>query len=124
TSTLYYIPSFLTFNREQFAVLRGRRAYYTGLKRQRATRAELRRNIHRLEKGLLMRPRRDVFAKDYISETVEFYQKAIADLQAHSNVDESELAWAHNVLQEYFKAITGVDKVVDQARTVFEQVSF
>lgn len=124
TSTLYYIPSFLTFSREQYAVLRGRRSYYTGLGKQRATRAELRRNIHRLEKALLMRPRRDTFAKDYIGETVEFYQKAIADHETNADVDESELVWAQNVLSEYFRAISVNDKVIDRAREQFAQVSY
>ena len=122
TSTLYYIPSFLTFNREQYAVLRGRRAYYTNLKKVRDSRAELRRNVHRLEKALLMRPRRDVFAKDYIGETVEFYLRAVNEVS--KSVDESELVWAHNVLSEYFKAITVSDKVVEKARVEFERTTF
>lgn len=122
TSTLYYIPSFLTFNREQYAVLRGRRAYYTNLKKVRDSRAELRRNIHRLEKALLMRPRREVFAKDYIGETVEFYDRAVSEVK--DSVDKTELAWAHNVLSEYFKSISAQDKAVDKARALFETLTY
>lgn len=122
TSTLYYIPSFLTFSREQFAVLRGRRAYYSSLGTARKTHAELRRNVHRLEKGLLMQPRRPIFAKDYIAETVEFYQSAVSG--NIEGVDNSELAWAHNVLSEYFKTVEVGDKTVDGARIAFEQISF
>ena len=77
TATLYAIPGLLTFNREQYAVLRGRREYYRNLKKARITHVELRRNIHRLEKGMSMRPRRPVFARDYIGETLDFYVHAI-----------------------------------------------
>ncbi len=125
TSTVYYFFSFLTFNREQFAVLRGRRAYYRNLGTRRSTRAELRRNIHRLEKGLLMQPRRPVFARDYISETVEFYVAAVADFQTDSTgVDETELQWAQNVLSEYFSVVESGDKKVDAARVMFESTSY
>ena len=72
---LWYFVSFITFNREQAAVLRGRRDYYRNKHRDRVTHVELRRNVHRLEKGLIMRPRRDVFARDYITETIEFYEE-------------------------------------------------
>lgn len=120
TSTLYYVLSFLTFNREQFAVLRGRRAYYQNLNKKRGTRAELRRNTHRLEKGLLMRPSRPIFAKDYITETVEFYQAAINDAPDNGVVDESELMWAQDVLTKYFETVAQGDTVVDKARRQFE----
>ncbi len=76
-ATLYALPGFVTFNREQWAVLSGRRTYYANLKRSRTSHVELRRNVHRLEKGILMRPRRDAFARDYIVETVEFYRAAL-----------------------------------------------
>src|SRR5690606_18478624 len=51
-ATLYSFPGFATFNREQYAVLAGRRAYYAHLNQARPTHVELRRNIHRLEKGI------------------------------------------------------------------------
>jgi len=69
-----------------------------------------------------MRPRRDVFAKDYIGETVEFYKAATDDLAGR--IDDSEIIWAQNVLSAYFTAITLQDKVVDKARTVFEETLF
>lgn len=102
-STLYNLIFFLPFNREQYAVLRGRREYYRNLNRERITHTELRRNIHRLEKGILMQPRRDTFAKDYILETIEFYERAVSQYASMpGSLDEGELEWAHNVLNEYF----------------------
>lgn len=122
TSTTYYVLSFLTFNREQFAVLRGRRAYYQNLNKKRGTRAELRRNIHRLEKGLLMRPSRPIFAKDYIAETVEFYQASIKDAPDNGVVDESELMWAQDVLTRYFQTVVEGDDLVEKARAKFSAI--
>lgn len=123
TSTLYYIPSFLTFNREQFAVLRGRRAYYRNLGKVRKSYVELRRNIHRLEKGLLMQPRRPVFALDYIDETVEFYEQAVKGFK-EKDIDTSELAWAHNVLEEYFSVVASDNKIINTAKQRFEALSY
>ena len=61
------------FRREQTAVLAGRLQYQHHLRHAKKSSALLRRNIHRLEKGLIMRPRRAVFAEDYILETVRSY---------------------------------------------------
>ena len=38
----------------------------------------LRRNVHRLEKGLLMRPRRPVFGLKYIEELVNAYERLVS----------------------------------------------
>ncbi|WP_119696981.1 nitroreductase family protein [Microbacterium halotolerans] len=117
---LVYFVSFITFNREQAAVLRGRRNYYRNKNRERITHVELRRNIHRLEKGLIMRPRRDVFARDYITETIEFYEQAAEQCRrAPGTMDQSEMDWAHDVLTEYFRVSASGDDVVDAARARF-----
>lgn len=116
----YFAIGFLTFNREQSAVLRGRRNYYRNKNRDRTTHVELRRNIHRLEKGITMMPRRDIFARDYITETVEFYSRAVQQCQSSpGTMDSSEMDWAHNVLEEYFRVSTGSHPTVDAARTRF-----
>ncbi|MFT4122946.1 MAG: nitroreductase family protein [Microbacteriaceae bacterium] len=60
----------------------------------------LRRNVHMLEKGLIMKPRRETFAERYIEETVAlFFTVSRAGVLA---VDE--MTWAHHVLDEYFDA--------------------
>lgn len=121
-ATLYSIPGLLTFNREQFAVLRGRRNYYRNLKKNRLTHVELRRNTHRLEKGMVMRPRRPIFAKDYIGETVDFYEQAIKQCRDdRGSMDQSELEWAHDVLSQYFSIVKTGDKIVDEARNRYEK---
>lgn len=121
----FYFVSFITFNREQSAVLRGRRNYYRNKHRDRATHVELRRNVHRIEKGLIMRPRRDVFARDYVTETIEFYEEAVRQCTAApGTMDQSEMECAHDVLTEYFRVSTGKDQTVDAARARFQAAAY
>ncbi len=121
----FYFVSFITFNREQAAVLRGRRNYYRNKRRDRLTHVELRRNIHRLEKGLIMRPRRDVFARDYITETIEFYEEAVRQCRlSPGTMDQGEMDWSHDVLTEYFRVATGEDATVQAARARFEAAAY
>ncbi len=118
-ATIYATFGFFTFNREQFATLAGRRAYYRNLTKDRTSHVELRRNIHRLEKALLMQPRRDVFARDYIGETVEFYEHALTRSETVVNLDKGEMQWATDVLTAYFEAVAGDDPGVARARERF-----
>ncbi|MFW2512560.1 nitroreductase family protein [Demequina sp. SO4-13] len=121
-ATLYSLPGFITHNREQFAVLSGRRAYYRNLGRHRSNHVELRRNVHRLEKGILMQPRRAVFARDYIEETVEFYALAMERPTSTSNIDAGEMQWAHDVLAEYFSIVTDDDPGIARSRQRFDSL--
>lgn len=100
------------FGRERLAVWTGRAAYASG----HAGRDSiwLRRNVHRLEKGLIMRPRRGLFAEEYIGETVECYARCCSG----GHADASEAAWARDVLDAYFLVVEP-SEVVDTARTRF-----
>jgi nitroreductase len=119
TATIYSWLGFFTHNREQYAVLSGRRAYYRNLGKPRRTHVELRRNIHRLEKGLLMQPSRDAFARDYIGETVEFYTHALSRPDTLTGVDTGEIQWAHDVLAHFFEVTSKSDPVIARARTAY-----
>jgi nitroreductase len=121
-ATVYSLITFPTFNREQYATLRGRRDYYRNLTRKRKSHVELRRNIHRLEKGIIMQPRRPIFARDYIDETIGFYEQLISQYEADKNsVDQSELEWSHDVLKEYFSLSAADDRIVNSARKRYER---
>lgn len=121
-ATEYSILGFMTFNREQYAVLKGRSNYYSNLAKNRNTYVELRRNIHRLEKGMIMQPRRPVFAKDYIGETLDFYTHAVSQLEAgNRSMDESEMEWAYSVLTKYFSIVDSSDTKVANALKQFEE---
>lgn len=125
TSIVYYWPGFFNFSREQHSVLVGRKNYYKNLDKRRKTRSELRRNTHRIEKGLSMRPRRPIFAKDFIGETVEFFEKATRDYKKERKmVDSSELDWAYDVLNEYFDAVDKSDDKVNKLREKFSSLDY
>ncbi|MFG0263176.1 MAG: nitroreductase family protein [Novipirellula sp. JB048] len=94
---VYYAFFNASFAQEQIAVLAGACAYGDSLKTAEGSMALLRRNIHRIEKGLLMRPRRVPFALDYIDETVDAFFLA----KQTPNFDPLELRWAFDVLREY-----------------------
>jgi len=117
----YSLVLFPTFNREQFAVLRGRRDYYRNMARRRRSHTELRRNIHRLEKGISMQPRRPVFALDYLDETIEFYERAAADIAdgASGAIDHDEMTWAYSVLADYFSIVDANNPVLVAAQARF-----
>ena len=115
-ASLYYVVVSRKFGREHKAVLSGRNRYYASLRDPADTSFLLRRNTHRLEKGLIMRPRRDVFALDYIEETVNQY----AVCKESSAVTETELQWVHDVLSYYF-ACVGSSPAIDKARALFQQ---
>jgi nitroreductase len=114
---LYYFLFDRSFDREHLAVLRGRRAYLDSLGEMKHSSALLRRNIHRIEKGLIMRPRRQIFAEGFVQETVDCYLRA----ESTPGFSESELRWATHVLEEYFDVV-GHSQVIDSARGQFQQL--
>lgn len=132
TSQLYYTFFSRAFAREQRAVLYGRMKYNENLECQDTADelALLRRNTHRLEKGLLMRPRRDVFAVDYIGETVHVYtqrMEAIRDNNGRAGgavlePDAKELAWTRDVLTSYFQAVDTEHPTLQSAYRQFARV--
>ena len=119
-ASAYYSLLSQQFQREERAVLHGIAKYHAELQEDDANIFLMRRNVHRLEKGLLMRPRRPVFAKDYILETVNVYRKIVAEPVRSEESSAESLHWAYDVLGEYF-SVVAADPVLDQAREVFEK---
>ena len=108
---LYYGLFHGAFSREFTSFAAGRLAYKRNLSAPSGSMTVLRRNVHRIEKGLLMRPRRVPFATGYIGETVEAFQKA-----ADGCIDPEEWRWARDVLEAYFEAHREVAEVESQRR--------
>ncbi|MEX2287510.1 MAG: nitroreductase family protein [Planctomycetaceae bacterium] len=84
-------------------------------------RYSLRRSVHRIEKGLIMQPRRPVFAADYIQCTVEQYGRLIDE---HSQLDSARdplIDWAGDVLSAYFLEVEA-SPAIDQARAMFQKI--
>lgn len=113
-ASLYFTLFSRRFYGEHHAVLKGRLKYHENLQAGGQSSPLLRRNIHRLEKGLVMRPRRPVFAESFIMETVNAFRKA----EASSGFSAGELQWAADVLEEYFSVVTDT-AIVEQARMAF-----
>ena len=76
-SSLYYLFFSRMFDREHKAFLQSKIAYRKYFLNAGVSSPILRRNIHRLEKGLIMRPRKDLFGEKYIIETVDIYNHAV-----------------------------------------------
>lgn len=60
-----------------------------------------RRNIHRIEKGLIMRPRRESFGLGYINTVLDDYKYVV------KKVNNEEIKWATSVLDEFFRVCSG-----------------
>ncbi len=106
-SSLYYLLFSRQFDREHQAVLKGRLKYKLSEKKPGHSSILLRRNIHRLEKGLIMRPQRALFAANYIEETIICFETCCNI----SSFEKDELQWARDVLYKYFNTIEMTDKI-------------
>lgn len=116
-SSFYYAFFSSAMDREHHGVIYGKLQYQKSLTALKEPEYLLRRNIHRLEKGLIMRPRRDIFAIDYIEETVNAYRDLAGNQNSQAET-QSELKWAHDVLGEYFSVVT-THPTIDRAKTIF-----
>lgn len=115
---VYYLVVSHAFDREMRAVAAGRARYYQEMATQGGNQAVLRRNVHRLEKGLIMRPFRAPFARDYILETAQ----AFASLVGGQGTGEADdVRWAADVLRSYFKAMGEQGGDIQEARVIYER---
>lgn len=120
-SSLYYYLFNVAFNREQRSVIAGRTAFDACKNSAGPTNSLLRRNVHRLEKGLIMRPRRDVFGLDYIGETMLKYNIQARRFDAGGQLPDPEFQWFRDVLMEYF-AVTASHPGIDRHRKQFAEI--
>jgi nitroreductase len=119
-ASLYYATVSPEFWREHVAVIRGRQRYRRSSMLASSQFFRLRRNVHRLEKGLIMRPRRPTFALDYIGETVDCYARLVElSRTAPEAIDADELRWARDVLAAYFEAVAPT-RAITQVRARFD----
>src|SRR5690606_14396065 len=73
-AAIYYAFFNSSFHREHQAVIAGKIKHTKESRETKNNYFLLTRNTHRIEKGLLMVPRRPVFAKDYIGETIDSFE--------------------------------------------------
>jgi nitroreductase len=100
---------------ETYAVLRGNQKNRTDRFVGHGNVYVLRRNIHRLEKGIIMRRRRSTFALDYIEPTVQLFVRACND----DSFDRDTVLWARDVLGRYFDLVATDNATIERARSSF-----
>lgn len=119
---LYYFVFSKEFSREHQKVLNGKYMHLQALKSNAPNVFHLRRQIHRLEKGLIMKDRRSVFAADYILDTVHNYERVYISMnEQRLEMDEGLLIWGASVLKYYFSQV-GHHENVQRARALFEAI--
>lgn len=119
-TSLYYTFSG-DFKREQRSVLIGKLKHLYDIKNKTSNQFLLRRNIHRLEKGLLMKPMRKIFAINYLEETVTCYRALLNDYYTDHSISKSELKWAYDVLSEYFE-VTDSHELINRMQNMFTKL--
>lgn len=119
---MYYALFDSSFRREQQSVLSGLVKY--DQKSDFSKKILLRRNIHRIEKGLTTDNIKDTFAETYIEETVLAFENEV-----ESSKDLPSLKWANDVLNQYFLAVEKTPRIlaalnryksVDKSKLEFE----
>ncbi|QNL51596.1 nitroreductase family protein [Olivibacter sp. SDN3] len=116
---IYYCFLDPSFKREFYAALKGKLKHLSDIEHKQANYYLLTRNIHRIEKGLLMKTRKPVFAKDYIQETIESFELIYKEAENNAN---QQVKWFHDVLENYFSACAP-DPHIDIFRTRFNSIT-
>ncbi len=115
---LYYTFLDSSFSREFTSVLAGKIKYENESKNLRKNKTLLIRNIHRIEKGILMRPRKEIFANDYITETIDQYENIFK-----TDPDATEqVIWFSDVLKEYFNVVSKENQTINEQRIRFQKI--
>lgn len=109
------------FDREIFAFTKAVNRYNSNIYGVFSSNVVIRRNIHRLEKGLIMENRRSIFALDYIEETVESYS-FVLERSKEVDVEMGEIHWAHDVLSEYFSVVDDTHPLIRRLKDKFESL--
>ena len=112
-SSFFYCFISRKFRREHSAVLNAICNFQNG--EMGAVLGNLRRDLHRIEKGLHTRPRKPVFALDYILPTVRSL-----DQVRSAGCSEETVLWAEDVLSDYFDVVEREGCIVD-AYALFTQ---
>lgn len=119
-SGLHYTLFSREFDREHRAVLAARGRHIRDVFAGRGNLYMLRRNVHRLEKGLIMKPPRPIFGLDKIGETVTAYRACLGQLGRGDENLRTSLEWSKDILTAYFDRVAD-HPVVAEARARFER---
>lgn len=117
---VYFFIFSKAFRQEIKMLVAAKNDYLNKNKRHEINEFLLRRNIHRIEKGILMESKKDVFAIDYIKETVTLFYEYLQDEQ-YNNCSLSN--WAFQVLKEYFRTVKHTKEIIS-AKEIYEKCKF
>ncbi len=120
-SGLHYAFFSREFDREHRAVLAARGKHIVEARVGGGNQYRLRRNIHRLEKGLIMVPPRPVFGLAMIDETVDVYDRCCQSYAEGQDIDLPTLDWSRQILQSYFDRVSA-HPIVDRAAQRFAAI--
>lgn len=116
-SSAYYFFLSKDFKREHHAVLKGKVKHLKEEKTEKSNFYTLIRNTHRIEKGLLMKPRRPIFALDYIGKTTDVF----LNVWKNNEKKTTQYKWFRDVLDEYFKT-SGNHPIVERYSEKFYEI--
>ena len=103
-----------SFIAEHFAVAKGMSRFN---KSNKDSSPLIRRNIHRIEKGLTAKNRKQSFAESYVLETVVEFEKRI------NHLEPNEKHWTAGVLKKYFEVTQSSNKNYIKAKHLFLDIS-
>lgn len=119
-ASLYFTFLSTRFYREHRAVLAGQQEFRSRSVGDKDTHGGFRRNVHRLEKALVMQPRRRSFAEGYIEQTVAQFAGA---MRSESRIEAKERKWAGDILSGYFDVVEDT-LVIARAREKFTSTGY
>lgn len=118
-SKLYFFCT-SNYGREQQSLLKGIKHFSTLANNEKRSISLLRRNTHRLEKGLIMSPRKTVYAVDYIYQTVELFSESLGN----PLVSDQERDWFFSVLKYYFEVVDIKHQQVRLSYDLFSSINY
>ncbi|MCL4673953.1 MAG: nitroreductase family protein [Sphingomonadaceae bacterium] len=118
-SALHYAFFSREFDREHQAVLAARARHIRDVFAGRGNLYMLRRNVHRLEKGLIMKPPRPIFGLDKIGETVTAHAACLRQLRNGEEHMRTSIEWSTEILNAYFARVSD-HPVVREAKARFD----
>lgn len=119
---LYYFLFSSEFSREHQKVMNGRFRHVRARALNQPNAFHLRREVHRIEKGLVMRTRRPVFATDYIHDVVHNYRLFREKPEAGQG-DAELLHWTRDVLNDYFSKVDNSHPAVAKSKAEFDRIN-
>lgn len=110
---IYYFFFNHSFDREMQSVFLGKKIFKQRLAKRKPNISKVRREVHRIEKGLIIPVRKPFFANNYIDSTVASL------IDSYAELDSLNQKWMLDVLTQYFNEIGNGNSNIDASRVTF-----